>query len=142
VNVFFFLLLFIFSIHIYIYIYKWYSLSLLSEPLYLRACVCMVSETNKDINHCRKKKEKMFWLLDRERERERVVWFILDIKNQMSHIEEEFEKIESENGWNLLFRVSCFNFNYSLKLNRLFLETCKWSWCSNIRQEDWYCIIK
>ncbi len=24
----------------------------------------------------------------------------------MAHIEEEFEKIESENGWNTLFRVS------------------------------------
>jgi hypothetical protein len=24
----------------------------------------------------------------------------------MTHIEEEFEKIESENGWNTLFRVS------------------------------------
>jgi len=43
----------------------------------------------------------------------------------MSHIEEEFEKIESERGWNTLFRVS-----YSLKF--IFcvfflpsLETCK-----------------
>jgi hypothetical protein len=29
----------------------------------------------------------------------------------MSHIEEEFEKIEEENGWNFLFRVS---FSYFL----------------------------
>ena len=28
----------------------------------------------------------------------------------MSHIEEEFEKIESEHGWNTLFRVSFFFF--------------------------------
>jgi hypothetical protein len=32
----------------------------------------------------------------------------------MSHIEEEFEKIESERGWNTLFRVS-FYFRFFLK---------------------------
>jgi hypothetical protein len=45
----------------------------------------------------------------------------------MTHIEEEFEKIESECGWNTLFRVS-FVFFFLIcikKFNFVLIETCE-----------------
>lgn len=49
-------------------------------------------------------------------------------KKIMSHIEEEFEKIESEHGWNMLFRVSfIFFFFLSTFMKNVFfsIETCE-----------------
>jgi hypothetical protein len=47
----------------------------------------------------------------------------------MTHIEEEFEKIESENGWNTLFRVSLLLLLFFLifikKFIFIFIETCE-----------------
>lgn len=59
-------------------------------------CVCVKSETNKSMSH---------W-------RECFVFF--GILLDMSHIEEEFEKIEDEHEWNLTFRVGVFVSSFSL----------------------------
>jgi len=42
----------------------------------------------------------------------------------MSHLEEEFYKIEKEHGWNTIFNVS-FIYLFYLRKKFFFIETCK-----------------